>query len=1049
MNIPIFRLMHRLATLLGILATATVLAAPGTGKTTVQAARELADAGRVVFPVSGQPRTLVLAPEQVALPLRAGTAARLPAGLQPLASDAQHRFVRLPTGTTAATWLEKTAARAQSGGSAGAETAEELPADIGPVFYELGREGDPAARHVATGKLLLVGPGRTAAEAAAIATGAQSTVALTDELWVLGYASPYQMMSAARALQVGGLHVEPQFTRPLVKRAAPNDPLYNQQFYFKNTGQGGGTAGEDLNIESLWPAANGAGITVSVVDDGLELTHPDLAPNIAEAALHRNVLDDNSDATPPAAANHGTICAGFIAARGNNALGMTGAAPQARLIGIRLLGEGRNGDSATDVQEAAAFAWRTDIIHISSNSWGPSDDGKALSAPDTAAAAALRAGATTGRGGKGLIYVVAAGNGRDSGDHAGYDGYSGNRYVFAIGATDNRGRQAAFSESGPQVIAVAAGQTSEGEDVQLLATDNVGARGVNKAASPEGDYTTSGTQGTSYAAPQASGVAALMLQANANLGWRDLKEIFIRSARKNHATDADWVNNGGGFRFNHKYGAGYIDAAAAVALARTWTPLGAEISSTQSSTAGGAIPDDTATGLSRALTFATALPLRVETVEVTVSVTHPNRGQLQFELTSPAGTRTVLGQPRAPDTGADFSNWTFSTPRHWGETANGVWTVRVIDTVAGAQGTLTLARVSLYGTERATTATPPIIAGQPVSQTAVAGGLVTLSVTATSGDPVTYQWRKDGANLAGATAATLTLNAVQAAQAGSYTVVVSNSGGSVTSTAATVAVASGPLSRLGNLSVRTTLGVGQNLIVGFVMSGGSKPVLLRAIGPRLQAFGLTDAHPDPRVELYRDGTLVAQNDDWGGSDSLANVMAGVGAFPLEARGKDAALSQSLNGAYSAHIKGNGSGVVLVEVYDAGAGTSSRLANVSARNRVGTGGDLMIAGFVIDGTGPKSVLIRAVGPTLAAFGVTEALANPKLQIFSGERLVAENDDWAPALATVFGQVGAFSLVAGSLDAALTLSLQPGAYTAQITGVNGATGEALVEIYELQN
>jgi hypothetical protein len=244
--------------------------------------------------------------------------------------------------------------------------------------------------------------------------------------------------------------------------------------------------------------------------------------------------------------------------------------------------------------------------------------------------------------------------------------------------------------------------------------------------------------------------------------------------------------------------------------------------------------------------------------------------------------------------------------------------------------------------------------------------------------------------------------------------------------------------------------VGQNLIVGFVMSGGSKPILLRAVGPQLKAFGLTDAHPDPVLELY-DGNsrILAQNDDWGGEAALAATFSRVGAFALESRSLDAALTRSVEGGGTALIKGNGSGVVLVELYDAGAGNSPRLANVSARNHVGTGGDLLIAGFVVDGVGPKTVLIRAVGPTLAAFGVQGALADPRLQIFQGERLVAENDDWSPSLATAFGRVGAFQLVAGSLDAALTLTLQPGAYTAQITGVNGGTGEALVEIYELGN
>lgn len=1022
--------------------------APLRGLTASKAAQELSEKGRVSFRVNGQPRLLILASGEVALPRGGVDAAALPAGVQLAAADAQHRILRLPSGAGPAQWLETSRARAQSG--VGGLSALAQMDDIGPVFYEVGREGDRAARLVATGRLLMIGADAAAAGNAAAMTGARGYTSLSGELWVLDYASPYLMLAAAQALESAGSSVEPQFTRWRVKRAAPNDPLYNQQFYFKNTGQGGGTAGEDLNIEGLWPSANGSGVTVAVVDDGLELAHPDLAPNMAEAALHRDVLNDTSDPTPPAKANHGTICAGFIAARGNNGIGITGAAPLARLIGIRLLGEGATGDSATDIQEAAAFAWRTDVIQISSNSWGPNDDAETVSGPDTAALAALRAGVTTGRGGRGVLYFVAAGNGRDSGDHAGWDGYSGSRYVFAIGATDNRGRQASFSESGPQLLATAVGQTSEDAEVQLLAADNVGDRGANTAASPAGDYTTSGVQGTSYATPQISGVAALLLQANANLGWRDVKEILIRSARKNDATDADWINNGAGFQFNHKYGAGFVNATAALALSRTWTPLAAERSVAAGGAVDLAIPDNAAAGAASALSVAPAAPLRVETVEVTVSVTHPNRGQLRFELTSPAGTRTVLGMPRSADTGANLTSWTFSTPRHWGENAAGTWTVRVVDTVAGATGSLTLARVTLYGSEASAPPSAPSIASQPAAQTAVTGGTVTFSVSAGGSGPLAYQWRKDGTALAGATNATLTLGSVQSAQAGSYSVVVSNSLGSVTSNGATLTVATGPLSRLGNLSVRTTLGVGQNLIVGFVMSGGSKPILLRAVGPQLKAFGLTDAHPDPVLELY-DGNsrILAQNDDWGGEASLAATFSRVGAFALESRSLDAALTRSFEGGGTALIKGNGSGVVLVELYDAGAGNSPRLANVSARNYVGTGGDLLIAGFVVDGAGPKTVLIRAVGPTLAAFGVQGALADPKLQIFQGERLVAENDDWSPSLATAFGRVGAFSLVAGSFDAALTLTLQPGAYTAQITGVNGGTGEALVEIYELGN
>ncbi|MFM8334526.1 MAG: S8 family peptidase, partial [Opitutaceae bacterium] len=717
---------RRFSALLGALAMLVVVqvlqlsGAPLNEMTPSKAAQELTAKGRVTFRVNGQPRVLILAPGEVAIARRGADAAPLPDGAQLAAADEQHRIVRLPNGTAPAQLLEVNRVRAQSGGSGG--SASPSAEDIAPVFYEEGREGESAARKVATGKLLLIGADAVAAADAAAITKARGHNPLSDTLWVLDYASPYLMLAAAQTLESAGRSVEPQFTRSRVKRAAPNDPLYGQQLYFKNTGQGGGTAGEDLNIEGLWPSANGTGVTVAVVDDGLELTHPDLAPNIAEAALHRDVLNGTADPTPPADSNHGTICAGFIAARGNNGIGLTGAAPLAKLIGIRLLGTGANGSSATDVQEAEAFGWRTDVIQISSNSWGPNDDAKTVSGPDTAALAALKAGVTSGRGGRGVLYFVAAGNGRDSGDHAGWDGYSGSRYVFAIGATDNRGRQGWFSESGPQLIAAAIGSTTAGAEVQLLAADNVGARGKNKAESPEGDYTTNGVEGTSYAAPQASGVAALLLQANPNLGWRDVKEIFIRTARKNDATDSDWINNGAGFHFNHKYGAGFVDATAALNLAHTWTPLSAE----RSIASGGAIdmeiPDNATAGVSKALTVAPASPLRVETVEVTVSVKHPNRGQLQFEVTSPSGTRTVLGSPRAADTGADLTDWTFSTPRHWGENAAGTWTVRAVDTVAGATGSLKLAKVVVYGSDAVstttviTTITPdPIQPGAPIT----------------------------------------------------------------------------------------------------------------------------------------------------------------------------------------------------------------------------------------------------------------------------------------------------------------------------------------------
>jgi subtilisin family serine protease len=1032
--------------------------APREAVTAAQAARELAGAGAVVFPVDGQTRALVLATAEVAVVKSAAGAGGLPGGAREFYADAQHRFVRWPADVAMADWLEKEVAAAPANGTAGAATRA-AGATLAPVFYEQGRAGVAAARRVATTKLLLVGLDQAAAAVAAAATHALATTAgPASDLWVLEYATPYQMLSAARALQREGRRVEPQFGRTRTQRTAPNDPLYSQQFYFKNTGQGRGTPGVDLNIEGLWPASSGFGVTIAVVDDGLEITHPDLAPNmVTDATLHLNVFNNSNDPTPEAAANHGTICAGFIAARGGNGIGLTGAAPLARLLGVRLLG-----GSVTDLDEAAAFGRRTDVVQISSNSWGPDDDGATVSAPDSATLAAIRSAVTAGRGGRGVVFFVATGNGRADGDHAGYDGYSGSRYVIAVGATTNRGVQASFSESGPQVLCVAAGQTSEESDLQLISTDNVGPRGKNPAASPEGDYTTDGNQGTSYSTPQVAGVAALMLQANANLGWRDVKEILIRTARKTDATDSDWVTNGGGFAFNHKYGAGFVDATAAVGRARIWTNLGAEVARTQSSTTSSAIPDNTPAGVTRALAVSGAAEVRVETVEVTVSVTHANRGQLHFEVTSPSGTRTVLGAPRTKDTAADLAAWTFSTPRHWGELANGTWTVRVIDTVAGTAGTLTAASITVYGT--AAVAAAPAIATQPVAASANAGGGATFGVAASGVGPFAYQWKKNGETIAGATGATLTLAKVTAADAASYSVVVTNATGSTTSAAVSLTVnpvvAVNP-GRLANLSLLTALtSADDNFTMGTVIGGsgavGTKPLLVRAVGPALGALGVDGTLPDPKLEFFSGSTKLGDNDNWGGTTALSGAFAAVGAFPFAAPdSKDAAIFNPAvaAGGYSIKVSGNGTvGTVIAELYDSTPGnaftaTTPRLINVSVLKQIGTG---FTVGFVVGGGSSSTVLVRAIGPGLAAVGLTSGFVpDPKLTLFSGSTKINENDDWggtAP-LTAAFGKVGAFPVPGTSLDAALLATLQPGSYSVQVAGVTAENGLVIVEVYEV--
>ena len=378
--------------------------------------------------------------------------------------------------------------------------------------------------------------------------------------------------------------------------------------------------------------------------------------------------------------------------------------------------------------------------------------------------------------------------------------------------------------------------------------------------------------------------------------------------------------------------------------------------------------------------------------------------------------------------------------------------------VTGASG----AAISLPA--RLAVSLPVTIASHPAAQTVELGASAGLSVSASGGDSLTFQWRKNGTPIAGATNPTLGFNAVSLSDAAIYDVVATNAASVVTSAPAQLSVV--PASRLSNLSIRTRAGAGeQMIIVGFVVGGartsGTKPLLLRGAGPSLVSFGVTDALDDPRIDLFNGaGVNIGQNDNWGGSAPVMVVGAQVGAFAFASEvSRDAALFQPTlsASAYTVQLRGTGptQGTALAEIYDAHAAdafgvTMPRLINVSARATVGTGGDILIAGFSLVGHKPRTVLVRAIGPTLGDFGVSQALANPKLELYDSQAVkLQENDDWGGtnALVAAFASVSAFSLGPTSRDAALLMTLQPGAYTAQVSGAGGATGVALVEVYEL--
>ncbi len=364
-----------------------------------------------------------------------------------------------------------------------------------------------------------------------------------------------------------------------------------------------------------------------------------------------------------------------------------------------------------------------------------------------------------------------------------------------------------------------------------------------------------------------------------------------------------------------------------------------------------------------------------------------------------------------------------------------------------------------------TVGTPPnaatlALTTAPQSQHAVAGARATLSAAA-AGPSVVYQWKKDGVALPAATAAAYTIPTATAADMGYYSVVVSSGGSAIESPLAILTVATpGVEGRLINVSTRGLVPTGGALTPGFVLAGtGTKRLLVRAVGPSLARFALAGALTDPRLELLPLGatTTLASNDDWASSTTLTTTTTGVGAFVLDPASKDSALLTDVASAgsgYTARITAPAgtSGLALAEVYDTdGLNAPARLINVSTRGFVGTGSNALVPGFVIGGAGPKQLLIRAVGPGLAPFGVTDLLLDPQLAVIplGKTTTVAANDNWGGTaeLIAAFASVGAFGLPSGSGDAAVLVRLPPGGYTVTVSGVANTTGNVLVEIYDV--
>ncbi|KAK1336385.1 hypothetical protein QTO34_004191 [Cnephaeus nilssonii] len=497
----------------------------------------------------------------------------------------------------------------------------------------------------------------------------------------------------------------------LLKRAKRsvhfNDPKYPQQWHLNNRR----SPGRDINVTGVWERnVTGRGVTVVVVDDGVEHTIQDIAPNYSPEGSYDLNSNDPDPMPHPDVENgnhHGTRCAGEIAAVPNNSFCAVGVAYGSRIAGIRLLD-----GPLTDSMEAVAFNKHYQINDIYSCSWGPDDDGKTVDGPHQLGKAALQHGVIAGRQGFGSIFVVASGNGGQHNDNCNYDGYANSIYTVTIGsplcfrvrlrvlvvrdcAVDEDGRMPFYAEECASMLAV----TFSGGDKMLrsiVTTDWDLQKGTG---------CTEGHTGTSAAAPLAAGMIALMLQVRPCLTWRDVQHIIVFTATQYEDRRADWITNEAGFSHSHQHGFGLLKAWRLVNAAKIWTSV-----PYLASYVSPVIKENKAIPLSphslEVLWNVSRTDLEMsglqtlEHVAVTVSITHPRRGSLELRLFCPSGMMSLIGAPRSMDSDpSGFEDWTFSTVRCWGERARGSYrlVVRDVGDEALPAGTLRQWRLTLYG----------------------------------------------------------------------------------------------------------------------------------------------------------------------------------------------------------------------------------------------------------------------------------------------------------------------------------------------------------------
>ncbi|XP_073930381.1 neuroendocrine convertase 2 isoform X2 [Castor canadensis] len=421
-----------------------------------------------------------------------------------------------------------------------------------------------------------------------------------------------------------------------------NDPLFTKQWYLINTGQADGTPGLDLNVAEAWELGyTGKGVTIGIMDDGIDYLHPDLASNYnAEASYDFSSNDPYPYPryTDDWFNSHGTRCAGEVSAAANNNICGVGVAYNSKVAGIRMLDQ----PFMTDIIEASSISHMPQLIDIYSASWGPTDNGKTVDGPRELTLQAMADGVNKGRGGKGSIYVWASGDG-GSYDDCNCDGYASSMWTISINSAINDGRTALYDESCSSTLASTfSNGRKRNPEAGVATTDLYGNCTLRHS-------------GTSAAAPEAAGVFALALEANLGLTWRDMQHLTVLTSKRNQLHDEvhQWRRNGVGLEFNHLFGYGVLDAGAMVKMAKDWKTVPERFHCV-----GGSVQDPEkipSTG-KLVLTLTTDacegkenFVRYLEHVQAVITVNATRRGDLNINMTSPMGTKSILLSRRPRD----------------------------------------------------------------------------------------------------------------------------------------------------------------------------------------------------------------------------------------------------------------------------------------------------------------------------------------------------------------------------------------------------------------